>query len=166
MAFVHCSEHGLTSLAIDCPMLFTVMDSKLKNSEAEQEKDSEKVTEQQEEINTKESRDSTCSPPSDAEADIYKGDHEESSESDETNSDDSLDYSVWDYIPDPSIEKDDPDYFMNQRSQPCHTLRGSSYTPPGWKRKYHRKRKAKQVENKETGQECEAAPGPIKKLKF
>lgn len=54
---------------------------------------------------------------------------------------------------------------MKQRSQPCHTIRGVSYTPPGWKRKYHRKRKAKkEEENAETDPEYEAAQP--KKLKF
>ena len=69
---------------------------------------------------------------------------------------DDVDYSVWDYTPDQSVDKDDPDYYGMQQSQPCYSIRGGSYTPPGWKRKYtHRKR-----ENEE---DLKLAP---KKLKF
>ena len=79
---------------------------------------------------------------------------------DSTNSDDSLDYSVWDYTPDSSF-KDTPDYYYNYPGQPCHSLRGASYTPPGWKRRYHRKRNEEGTDSEE-----EASPTAPKKLQF
>ena len=54
---------------------------------------------------------------------------EESIIGESTNSDDSLDYSVWDYTPDPSF-KDTPDYYYNYPSQPCHTLDETVYLYP------------------------------------
>ena len=59
------------------------------------------------------------------------------SESDDvdTESDDDIDYSLWDYVQDPSC---DPNYIS--QSQPCSCIRGVSYTPPGWIRKYKYKK--------------------------
>lgn len=80
--------------------------------------------------------------------------HGSASSSSDTNDDtDDVDYSVWDYTPDQSINVDNP-----SQSQPCCSLRGVSYTPPGWIRKYRKR-------TKESNSEEEAAHAP-KKLKF
>ena len=57
-------------------------------------------------------------------------------ESDANSTDDSgsnVDFSVWDYTPDKSSN-------IASASQPCFSIRGISYTPPGWKRKYKHSR--------------------------
>ena len=56
---------------------------------------------------------------------------EEGSEEKVTDTDDDIDWGDWDYVPDESC---DP-YYCPQ-SQPCFCIRGVSYTPPGWVRKY------------------------------
>lgn len=46
-----------------------------------------------------------------------------------------FDYTLWDYTPDKSVQID---YSNMDPSQPCFNIRGVSYTPPGWKRRYHK----------------------------
>ena len=82
-----------------------------------------------------------------------------------TNSDESLDYTLWDYIPDPSISINSPRHYSKQHSQPMFCLRGKSYTPPGWQRKYYKKEQHKndpEAEPKDTTEQ----PPAVKKLKF
>ena len=56
----------------------------------------------------------------------------ESEEEEVTDTD--IDWGDWDYVPD---ELCDP-YYCPQR-QPCFCIRGVSYTPPGWVRKYKKR---------------------------
>ena len=53
------------------------------------------------------------------------------SEEEVTDTDEDIDWGDWDYVPDESC---DP-YYCPQ-IQPCFRIRGVSYTPPGWVRKY------------------------------
>ena len=64
-----------------------------------------------------------------------KDDEPSNCKEDENSPGSDLDYSVWDYTPDKSVELD---YNMDP-SQPCFNIRGVSYTPPGWKRKYSKR---------------------------
>ena len=72
---------------------------------------------------------------------LQRGSDSTSNKSD-NESDVSLDFSQWDYIPDPSVNENSPSYYANQQSQPCCCIRGVSYTPPGWKRKYRKRTKS------------------------
>ena len=60
-------------------------------------------------------------------------------------SDVTIDYTDWDYVDDPSFEE-----MPFTASQPCFNIRGVSYTPPGWMRKYkYRKRTRSASANEE-----------------
>ena len=62
----------------------------------------------------------------------------ESEEEEVTDTDDDIDWGDWDYVRDESC---DP-YYCPQ-SQPCFCIRGVSYTPPGWVRKYKKRTKSR-----------------------
>ena len=62
----------------------------------------------------------------------------ESEEEEVTDTDDDIDWGDWDYVPDESC---DP-YYCPQ-SQPYFCIRGVSYTPPGWVRKYKKRTKSR-----------------------
>lgn len=86
--------------------------------------------------------------------DDREGSDDNSDDNSDYNSDDSIDY---DYIPDPTVSEDSPSHYSKHPSLPCYCkIRGVSYTPPGWIRKY-KKRSHKETDSEE--------PVP-KKLKF
>ena len=87
------------------------------------------------------------------------GDESESVTSEQSSSG-SVDYSDWDYVPDRSISYDSPRHYSNYHSQPYCSLRGVSYTPPGWIKKYRKRLRNKSDSEQDAGSEQEANSNP------
>ena len=86
-----------------------------------------------------------------------ESDSEGSTKPDVESDDSDVSYGSWDYEMDPAYTLETMPFYA---SQPCFCVRGVSYTPPGWVRKYRKRSRVTADHDEET------KPSAAKKLKL